>query len=361
MIKRIEKRRVKVADLFIGGNEPVSIQSMTCTPTSDPEATLKQIRRLEQAGCEIVRVGVPDMESARCLGKIVQGSKIPVVADIHFDVALAFESLRQGVAKLRINPGNLRNKDEVKDLAMACRKAGVPIRIGVNAGSISKEILEKYGTHSAPALVESAMNEVRLLESVDFRDIIISLKSSSVPVTVSAYRKISELCDYPLHIGITEAGTVRSGSVKSAVGLGILLADGIGDTVRVSLSGDPVEEVSTGWAILKALEIRKRGVEIISCPTCARTSVDVIGLAEKLEKELKNVSFPLRIAVMGCVVNGPGEAKTADLGVAGSGEKAVLFSRGEGIRSVSSDEILPALMEEIDRYVKSALELTGEP
>jgi (E)-4-hydroxy-3-methylbut-2-enyl-diphosphate synthase len=292
MIIRRNTKKIKIKDIFIGGDSPVLVQSMANTDTRDISGTLQQIKQLEAAGCELVRLGVPDMDSAQALGEIVRNTEIPISADIHFDAELAREAIRQGVHKLRINPGNLRNKDEVRELAHLCRKAGIPIRIGVNAGSLDPVILEKYGVISPEALVESAEKEIKLLEDCDFYDIIISVKASSVPLSVEAYRMMSEKYDYPLHIGITEAGPAGSGTIKSAVGLGILLYDGIGDTLRVSLTADPVEEVRAAWEILKSLGIRKRGVEIISCPTCARAQIDVINLTHRVEEKLRHITIP---------------------------------------------------------------------
>jgi (E)-4-hydroxy-3-methylbut-2-enyl-diphosphate synthase len=355
MIIRRNTKKIKIKDIFIGGDSPVLVQSMTNTDTRDTASTLRQIKQLEEAGCELVRVGVPDMDSAYALGEIVQGTRLPIAADIHFDAELAKEAVRQGVHKLRINPGNLRNKDEVRELVHMCKDAGIPIRIGVNAGSLDPVIHEKYGKITPQALAESAEEEIKLLEECNFNDIIISLKASSVPLCVEAYRIISKKYDYPLHIGITEAGPAGSGTIKSAAGLGILLYDGIGDTLRVSLTSDPVEEVYVAWNILKSLEIRKRGAEIVSCPTCARCQIDVINLAAKVEERLRAIPYPVKVAVMGCVVNGPGEAREADVGIAGGKGKGVIFREGVKISVVDEEEMVEALMNEVENFVKSKL------
>lgn len=354
MIKRRKTKKIPVRDRFIGGDSPILVQSMTNTPTKDVEATIKQIRSLEEAGCELVRLGVPDMESALALGKIVAATDLPVTADIHFNAGLAREAIRQGVHKLRINPGNLVNKDEVKDIAKRARDAGIPIRIGVNAGSLSHSILKKYNNKvCAEAMVDSCLEEISLLENEEFRDIIVSLKASSVSMCVEAYRMISRKTDYPLHIGITEAGLREYGTIKSSIGLGILLFEGIGDTMRVSLTADPVHEISAAWDILKALEIRRRGPEIISCPTCARSEIDVISLAGKISDKIKDFKYPIQVAVMGCAVNGPGEAREADLGIAGGKGKAVIFREGSTIiKNIRDEDILRLFMEEIERFIK---------
>jgi (E)-4-hydroxy-3-methylbut-2-enyl-diphosphate synthase len=353
MIIRKKTKKIRVKDKYIGGDSPILVQSMTNTDTKDVASTLQQIKQLEDAGCELVRVGVPDMDSASALGEIVRETRLPVAADIHFDVELAKEAVRQGVHKLRINPGNLRNEDEVRELAYLCKDADIPIRIGVNAGSLDPEIHEKYGKITPEALFESAEKEIKLLEECDFNDMVISLKASSVPLCVEAYRLISAKYDYPLHIGITEAGPAGSGTIKSAAGLGILLYDGIGDTLRVSLTSHPVEEVYAAWNILKALEIRKRGAEIISCPTCARSQIDVISLAGRIEERLRSVHYPVKVAVMGCVVNGPGEAREADVGIAGGKGKGVIFREGIKVSVVSEEEMVEALMDEVEKFIKN--------
>jgi len=351
-MKRRKTRKIRVGNKFIGGDAPILVQSMTNTRTSDVEATVLQIKLLREAGCELVRVGVPNMESAKALGQIIASTNLPVAADIHFDARLAKAAIEQGIHKLRINPGNLRNKDEVRELAKLAKDADIPIRIGVNAGSLDPEIRGKYGVLCPEALVESGMREIALLEDAGFEDIIISLKASSVPLCVEANRQIAGRCNYPLHVGITEAGTKNYGTIKSSVGLGILLYEGIGDTLRVSLTDDPVVEVYAAWDILKALEIRKRGPELISCPTCARTQIDVIKLARQVEGLTRNIEYPIKLAVMGCVVNGPGEAKEADVGIAGGKGKAVIFREGTKIRAVDENDILTAFMAEVERFIE---------
>ncbi|HHL41006.1 MAG TPA: flavodoxin-dependent (E)-4-hydroxy-3-methylbut-2-enyl-diphosphate synthase [Deltaproteobacteria bacterium] len=348
---RRRTRRVMVGDVAVGAGAPVSVQSMTNTDTSDAAATISQIRALEAAGCEIVRVAVPDMEAAARLGEIRHAAGIPLVADIHFDHRLALRALDEGVDGLRLNPGNIGSRRRVAEVARAASGRGVPIRIGVNAGSLEKEILERHGRPTAQALVESALRHVALLEDEGFGDIKISLKASSVPMTVEAYRLISRKVDYPLHIGVTEAGTLFSGTVKSAVGLGVLLAEGIGDTLRVSITGDPVDEVRIGWEILKALGLRERGVTVVSCPTCGRLGFDCIAVASEVERRLSHVAEPVTVAVMGCVVNGPGEAREADIGVAGGRGAAMLYVRGEQVRKVSGEAVVEAVVEEVERLV----------
>ena len=330
-------KQIMVGGVPIGGGAPVTIQSMTNTRTDDVEATLHQIRTLAAAGCEIIRVAVPDMAAAKAVGKIKEESPIPVVVDIHFDYKLALEAIAAGADKVRINPGNIGGADHVKAVAQACARRGVPIRIGVNGGSLEKPLLAKYGGVCPEAMVESAFGHIRLLNQFDFDDICVSLKSSSVPMTMKAYRLMSQASDYPLHIGVTEAGTVRMGTLKSAVGIGGLLALGIGDTMRVSLSADPVEEVYAAREILKAAGIRKEGAELVSCPTCGRTRIDLIALANEVEERLKAVDKPITVAVMGCVVNGPGEASAADCGIAGGvGEGPTAASPAAWGRACSS-------------------------
>jgi (E)-4-hydroxy-3-methylbut-2-enyl-diphosphate synthase len=341
-------KQIKVGGVLIGGGAPVTIQSMTNTPTQDVEATLKQIRELAAAGCEIVRVAVPDMEAARAVGKIKEGSPIPVVVDIHFDYKLALEAIAAGADKVRINPGNIGGEDRVKAVAQACRLHKIPIRIGVNGGSLEKDILTKYGKICPEAMVESAFGHIRLLNKFDFDDICVSLKSSSVPVTMRAYQLMGERSDYPLHIGVTEAGTVRMGTLKSAVGIGGLLALGVGDTIRVSLSADPVEEVYAAREILKAAGVRREGPELVSCPTCGRTKIDLIALANQVEERLKSVDKPITVAVMGCAVNGPGEAAAADCGIAGGVGEGLLFQKGEIIKKVPQDRLVDELFALIE-------------
>ena len=341
-------KQINVGGVAIGGGAPVTIQSMTNTRTSDVEATLAQIRALAAAGCEIVRVAVPDMEAARAVAKIKEHSPLPVVVDIHFDYKLALEAIAAGADKVRINPGNIGGEDRVKAVADACRLRGIPIRIGVNGGSLEKELLAKYGHVCPEAMVESAFGHVRLLNKFDFDDICISLKSSSVPFTMKAYQLMSQESEYPLHIGVTEAGTVKMGTLKSAVGIGGLLALGIGDTMRVSLSADPVEEIYAARDILKAAGIRKDGAELVSCPTCGRTRIDLISMAGEVEQRLKHVNKDITVAVMGCVVNGPGEASAADCGIAGGIGEGVLFKKGEIVKKVPQERLVDELFALID-------------
>ena len=336
-------KQIMVGGVPIGGGAPVTIQSMTNTRTDDVEATLHQIRTLAAAGCEIIRVAVPDMAAAKAVGKIKEESPIPVVVDIHFDYKLALEAIAAGADKVRINPGNIGGADHVKAVAQACARRGVPIRIGVNGGSLEKPLLAKYGGVCPEAMVESAFGHIRLLNQFDFDDICVSLKSSSVPMTMKAYRLMSQASDYPLHIGVTEAGTVRMGTLKSAVGIGGLLALGIGDTMRVSLSADPVEEVYAAKEILKAAGVRKEGAELVSCPTCGRTRIDLIALANEVEERLKAVDKPITVAVMGCVVNGPGEASAADCGIAGGVGEGLLFKKGQIVKKVPQDRLVDEL------------------
>ena len=341
-------KQIMVGTVPVGGGAPVSIQSMTNTRTDDAEATIAQIRALATAGCDIVRVAVPDMEAARAVGKIKEESPIPVVVDIHFDYKLALEAIAAGADKVRINPGNIGGEDRVKAVADACRLRGIPIRIGVNGGSLEKELLAKYGKVCPEAMVESAFGHIRLLNKFDFDDICISLKSSSVPFTMKAYQLMTQESNYPLHIGVTEAGTVKMGTLKSAVGIGGLLALGIGDTMRVSLSADPVQEIYAARDILKAAGIRKDGAELVSCPTCGRTRIDLIGLAGEVERRLAAVDKPITVAVMGCVVNGPGEASAADCGIAGGVGEGLLFKKGEVIKKVPQERLVDELFALID-------------
>ena len=342
-------RKIRVGGVPLGGGAPVTIQSMCNTRTDDVAATVAQIRRLEAAGCEIVRVAVPDMAAARAVGKIRESISIPLVVDIHFDYKLALECVAAGCDKVRINPGNIGGEDRVKAVAHACREKGIPIRIGVNGGSLEKRLLAKYGGVTPQALVESAFDHIALLHKFDFEDICVSLKSSSVATTMAAYRLMSEQSDYPLHLGVTETGTPRMGVLKSAVGIGGLLAMGIGDTMRISLSADPVEEVYTARDILKAAGVRREGAELISCPTCGRTRIDLISLAQEVERRLQGVDKPITVAVMGCVVNGPGEASAADVGIAGGDGEGLLFRRGEIVKKVSQDQLVDELFALIDQ------------
>ena len=341
-------KQIMVGGVAIGGGAPVSIQSMTNTRTSDVEGTLAQIRALASAGCEIVRVAVPDMEAARAVAKIKEHSPLPVVVDIHFDYKLALEAIAAGADKVRINPGNIGGEDRVKAVADACRQRNIPIRIGVNGGSLEKELLAKYGRVCPEAMVESAFGHIKLLNKFDFDDICVSLKSSSVPFTMKAYQIMSQESNYPLHIGVTEAGTVKMGTLKSAVGIGGLLALGIGDTMRVSLSADPVEEIYAARDILKAAGIRKDGAELVSCPTCGRTRIDLISMAGEVEERLKNVNKDITVAVMGCIVNGPGEASAADCGIAGGIGEGVLFKKGQIIKKVPQEQLVDELFALID-------------
>lgn len=333
-------RVVKVGNLLIGGGNPVVIQSMTNTTTSNVEATVAQIKKLESAGCQMVRMTINNEEAAKAIGEIKKRVNIPLCADIHFDYKLALLAIENGIDKLRINPGNIGSDENIKAVVEKAKERNIPIRIGVNSGSIEKHILEKYGKPTADGMVESAMYHINLLEKNGFEDIVISLKASNVKMMVDAYRKISKLVDYPLHLGVTEAGTAFQGTVKSAIGIGSLLVDGIGDTIRVSLTEDPVEEIKVAKEILKVLGLIDAGVEIVSCPTCGRTEIDLIGLAKKVEKEFENEKRKIKIAVMGCVVNGPGEAREADYGVAGGKGVGVLFKKGQVVKKVDESEIL---------------------
>jgi len=343
---RRNTRQILVGKVPVGGDAPVSVQSMCSTDTRDMESTLRQIDALEKAGCEIVRCAVPDREAADALRGICAGCQLPVIADIHFDYRLALACIDNGVAALRINPGNIGERWKVEEVVRACRDRSLPIRIGVNAGSLEKELLEKHGHPTPEAIVESALGHVRILEGLNFEAIKISVKASDIRRTVEAYRLLSEQVDYPLHIGITEAGTVWAGTIKSAVGIGILLQEGLGDTLRVSLTGDPVEEVRVGWKILKALKLRKRGPEFISCPTCGRCRIDLVRVAEEVEKRLQGLSAEITVAVMGCAVNGPGEARGADIGIAGGDGEGLLFRKGEIVGKVPVDKMVEALVEE---------------
>ncbi|MDW7644248.1 MAG: flavodoxin-dependent (E)-4-hydroxy-3-methylbut-2-enyl-diphosphate synthase [Desulfuromonadales bacterium] len=343
---RRKTRRITVGDVAVGDGAPISVQSMCNTDTRDVQATTAQIRRLFAAGCEIVRCAVPDEEAALALRGICADSPLPVIADIHFDYRLALASLESGVQGLRINPGNIGERWKVQEVVRACAERSVPIRIGVNGGSLEKELLERYGHPTPEAMVESALGHIRLLEDLSFDQIKVSLKASDIRRTVEAYRQLADRVDYPLHIGITEAGTTWSGTIKSAIGLGALLYDGIGDTLRVSLTGDPVEEVRVGWEILKALELRERGPVFVSCPTCGRCQIDLIAVAEEVERRLHDLPEKITVAVMGCVVNGPGEAREADIGIAGGKGQGLLFRHGQVVRKVPQAELADALVEE---------------
>jgi len=345
-------RQIAIGGVAIGGGAPCSVQSMCSTDTRDVAATLAQITRLAAAGCELVRCAVPDMAAADALSGIKLQSPIPVIADIHFDYRLALRVLEGGIDGLRLNPGNIGDRWKVAEVVKAAAERHVPIRIGVNAGSLEKELLVKYGHPTAQAMVDSALGHVRILEDLGYDQIKISLKASDVPKTVEAYRLLSQAVDYPMHIGITEAGTTFSGTIKSAVGLGILLADGIGDTLRVSLTGDPVDEVRVGFEILKSLGLRKKGINFVSCPTCGRCQIDLIQVAEEVEKRLSGVDATFSVAVMGCVVNGPGEAREADFGIAGGRGEGLLFRNGVIVRKVPENELADALVDEVMKAAK---------
>lgn len=341
-------RTVKAGNVEIGSGSKITVQSMLNVLAHDIEGNVAQAVELEKAGCEIVRLTVPDIEAVKTLYAVKNAVKIPVVADIHFDYKCALESVAAGVDKIRINPGNIGSDDRIKAVADACRQKNIPIRIGVNSGSLEKDLLKKYGHVTPEALCESALRHASLLEKFDFNDIVISIKSSDVPTMVAAYRLVAQQCDYPLHLGVTEAGTRHMGMLKSAAGIGALLLDGIGDTIRVSLTADPVSEVAAGFDILKAVGIKKDCPQIVSCPTCGRTKIDLISLAEKVEKELANVHKPIKVAVMGCAVNGPGEAKEADIGVAGGDGYGLIFKHGEILKKVPENKIAEELLKEID-------------
>lgn len=342
-------RQIYIGNIAVGGDAPCSVQSMCATDTRDVAATMSQITALAGVGCEIVRCAVPDMDAAVALGQIKSDSPIPVIADIHFDYKLALRVLDGGIDGLRLNPGNIGEKWKVSEVVKAAAERKVPIRIGVNAGSLEKELLEKYGHPTAVAMSESALGHIRILEELNYQEIKVSLKASDVLKTVAAYRILSNQVDYPLHIGITEAGTIFSGTIKSSVGLGILLADGIGDTMRVSLTGDPVDEVRVGYEILKSLGLRQRGVNFVSCPTCGRCQINLIKVAEDVERRLQGVDKRITVAVMGCAVNGPGEAREADVGIAGGKGEGLVFRHGEIIRKVPEGQLADALIEEIER------------
>ncbi len=344
-------RQLEVGKVKVGGGALIAVQSMTNTKTSDPVATLEQINRLAEAGCDIVRCAVPDMAAAEGLKPIVKESPIPVIADIHFDYKLALAAIEAGVDGLRLNPGNIGGNDRVAAVVEAAKKRNIPIRIGVNAGSLPKDLLEKYGHPTPEALVEAAWRHIRILEEMDYKNIKISLKAHDVPLTLAAYRLMASQCDYPLHVGITEAGTVNSGIIKSAVGIGTLLAEGIGDTIRVSLTGDPVREVKVGFEILKSLGLREYGPTLISCPTCGRTQINLEKLALEVERRLAEITEPITVAVMGCVVNGPGEAREADVGIAGGINEGLIFRKGEVLKKVAEADIIDELFAEIDKIL----------
>lgn len=342
-------KRIMIGNVPVGGGAPVAIQSMCSTRTDDVEATVQQIKRLQAAGCEIIRVAVPDKPAARAIGAIKEQIDIPLVVDIHFDYKLALECIAAGADKVRINPGNIGGEDRVKAVADACRQKNIPIRIGVNGGSLEKDLLAKYGGVCPEALVESAFGHIKLLNKYDFDDIVISLKSSNVPIAMAAYKLMHERSDYPLHLGVTEAGTTTMGTIKSAIGIGGLLAQGIGDTFRVTLTADPAEEIVAAKRILQAAGLRQDGPNLISCPTCGRTRINLIPLAQEVEERLKSVNKPITVAVMGCVVNGPGEASAADVGIAGGNGFGMLFSHGEVLKKVPEDQLVDELFKLIDQ------------
>lgn len=344
-----ETKQVKVGNVLVGGGAPVSIQSMLNIPASDIENSVKQAVQLEKAGCEIIRIAIPNMEAVRLIPALKENVKMPVVADIHFDYKLAIESVAAGVDKIRINPGNIGGTDRVKAVVDACKPKEIPIRIGVNSGSVEKEILAKYGSPTAEALCESALYHASLLEKFDYTNIVLSMKSSNVKTMVDAYKLAAEKCNYPLHLGVTEAGTERMGIIKSSAGLGALLLQGIGDTIRVSLTADPVKEIYAARDILKALDIRRDGVQFVSCPTCGRTKIDLIAIATEVENRLRDCNKNIKVAVMGCAVNGPGEAKEADIGIAGGNGVGLIFKKGEIIRKVPEDKLIEELIKEVEK------------
>ena len=348
-MERRMTKKVKVGNIYVGGDAPVSVQSMLNKPAHDIEASVKQAIELEKAGCEIIRGAIPDMDAVKLIPALKEAVSVPIVADIHFDYRLAIEAVNAGVDKVRINPGNIGSDDRVKAVVDACKSRNIPIRIGVNSGSVEKEILAKYGAPTPEAMAESAMYHASLLEKFDFDDIIISIKSSSVENMIRAYEIVAEKCSYPLHLGVTEAGTARMGLIKSSAGIGSLLMHGIGDTIRVSLTDDPVNEVYAGHDILKALGLKSDSVQIVSCPTCGRTKIDLIKVANEVEEALKNCTKKIKVAVMGCVVNGPGEAKEADIGIAGGDGCAMLFKKGEVLRKIDEKDIVTELLKEIDK------------
>ena len=350
--KRRLSKEVSVGSLKIGGNNPISIQSMTNTDTRDAKATIDQIKRLEEVGCDVVRVAVPDMEAAKNIGEIKKNVNIPIIADIHFDYRLALEAIDQGVDGVRINPGNIGSIDRVKMVVNKCRDKNLKIRIGVNGGSLEKELLEKYGSATAEALVESAMGHVKILEDLEFHNIVISLKSSDIYKTLEAYELIAKKVDYPLHIGITESGSVKKGTIKSSIGVGALLLKGIGDTIRISLTGDPTEEVIVGKEILRSLDLLNDKIKVISCPTCGRCNIDLISVVNEVEEKINKVDKDITVAIMGCAVNGPGEAKEADIGIAGGKGEGLLFKKGEIIRKIDGDKLVDELLAEIENYKK---------
>lgn len=343
---------IQIGNRKIGGGNPILIQSMTNTKTEDVEATVAQIRELTKAGCEIIRCAVPTMEAAKAIGEIKKRISIPLVADIHFDYRLAIAAMENGADKIRINPGNIGSKENIKAVVEKAKEKNIPIRVGVNSGSLEEEYLEKYGKVTAKGIVESAMDKVKMIEEFDYGNLVISIKSSNVPMCIEAHEELAKVTNYPIHIGITESGTLFSGNIKSSVGLGILLYQGIGDTMRVSLTGNPVEEIKTAKMILKSLGLRKGGIEIVSCPTCGRTQIDLIGLANAVEEMTADFDLNIKVAVMGCVVNGPGEAKEADIGIAGGKGEGLIIKKGEIIRKVKEEELLDTLRFELENWGK---------
>ena len=352
MSKRKQTRQIRVGAVPVGGDAPVSVQSMTNTDTRDVEATVSQIHRLEKAGCEIIRVAVLDLEAAAAIRRIREQISIPLIADIHFDHRLAVASMENGAQAIRINPGNIGGPEKLANVVAAAKQHAVPIRVGVNSGSLEKDILARHGRPTPAALVESALRNVGLLEDFGFYEIKVSIKSSDALTTVDAYRELASQCDYPLHLGVTEAGGLIAGTVKSSLALGMLLYDGIGDTFRISLTRDPVEEIRVGYELLRALRIRERGPELISCPTCGRCGINLFGLAEKVEEHIQTITTPLKIAVMGCVVNGPGEAKEADIGLAGGKGTGLIFKKGKLYKKVPEKELLQVFLSEVDEMVR---------
>jgi (E)-4-hydroxy-3-methylbut-2-enyl-diphosphate synthase len=348
-INRKTTKKIRVGNLYIGGDAPITVQSMTNTDTRNAKNTVEQIKRLEEAGCDIARVAVPDSEAASAIKEIKKAINIPLVADIHFDYRLAITCMESGADKIRLNPGNIGDRDRVRKVVEVAKERQIPIRIGVNSGSIEKDILEKYNGVTPEGMVESALGHAAILEELNFDQIAYSIKASNVPMTIAAYRLMSEKSDYPLHIGVTDAGTVYKGTIKSSVGLGCLLAEGIGDTLRVSLTGDPVEEIRAGLEILKSLGLRKGGIEFVSCPTCGRCQVDLIAIANKVEQKIQTLHKEIKVAVMGCAVNGPGEAKEADIGIAGGKGEVLLFKKGEVVRKIPEDRAVEELVQEIEK------------
>ncbi|MCI5869811.1 MAG: flavodoxin-dependent (E)-4-hydroxy-3-methylbut-2-enyl-diphosphate synthase [Dorea sp.] len=346
-MRRNETKKIQIGNMCIGGGQPIAIQSMTNSKTEDVEATVSQILALEKAGCEIIRCAVPTMEAASSIRKIKEQIHIPLVADIHFDYRLAIAAIENGADKIRINPGNIGDESRVKAVVDKAKEYGIPIRVGVNSGSLEKSLVEKYAGVTAEGLVESAMDKVHMIERMGYDNLVVSIKSSDVLMCVKAHELISEQCIYPLHVGITESGTLLAGNIKSSIGLGLILNQGIGDTIRVSLTGDPVEEIKSAKLILKTLGLRKGGIEVVSCPTCGRTKIDLIGLANQVEKMVQDIPLDIKVAVMGCVVNGPGEAKEADIGIAGGIGEGLLIKKGEIVKKVKEDQLLETLRQEL--------------